>query len=67
MKRGVKIMEQINTKKFANDFCNMINSIFNKFKYVGDWNWGNPEGQVKGLSTYEVISDKYGTVYGVHL
>ena len=61
--KGDNNMRQINTKEFASDFFVMIDRILHEFKYVGDWNWGDPAGQIEGLPTYEVISMKYGKVW----
>lgn len=65
IKKCNKGMYQINTKEFADEFCEMVNKIFAEYKYIGDWNWGDPAGQKEGLPTYEIISKKiwYSLVY----
>lgn len=55
-------MKQINTKEFANSFAAMIEELMHKFKYVGEWNWGDPAGQIDDLPTYEITA-KEGTIW----
>lgn len=49
-------MKEINTESSAVIFCDMIASLMEKGRYVGDWSWGDPAGQVEGLPTYELES-----------
>ena len=51
-------MNEINTKDYAIQFCNMLNELMKKYEYVGDWNWGDPAGQTEPLPTYEVKTEE---------
>lgn len=50
-------MDEINTKKFADEFCDMIQSLMMQFECVGNWKWGNPAGLTEYLPTYELITN----------
>ncbi len=49
-------MNEANTKKFADEFCNMVQSLMIQFECIGNWKWGNPAGQTEPLPTYELIT-----------
>lgn len=51
-------MNEINTKEYADQFCNMLQSLMSQFGSVGNWNWGNPAGQSDPLPTYEIITPR---------
>lgn len=52
-----KDMNEINTKKFADEFCDMIQSLMMQFECVGNWKWGNPDGLTEYVPTYELITN----------
>ena len=49
-------MEQLNTKGYAIEFCDMLQKLMEGFKYVGDWSWGNPAGQAEEIPVYEIVT-----------
>lgn len=49
-------MDEINTKEFADEFCDMIQLLMMQFECIGNWQWGNPAGQTEPIPTYELIT-----------
>ena len=49
-------MNEANTKKFADEFCNMVQSLMIQFECIGNWKWGNPAGQTEPIPTYELTA-----------